>query len=66
MTDIQLACNLLVAAALHEQAQDLLFAARDFELIEIGHDLFRKLLRPMMWHFDYHALSYIRDGAVSP
>jgi len=27
-------------AALHEQVQDLLFAGRDFDLIEIDHDLF--------------------------
>jgi hypothetical protein len=47
-TDVELACNFLVAAALHEQVQDLLIAGRDFDLIEINHDLL--LLRTWRSH----------------
>jgi hypothetical protein len=40
LTDIELASNFLIAEALHEQVQDLLFAGGDFDFIEMDHDLF--------------------------
>jgi hypothetical protein len=40
LTDIQLASNFLIAEALHEQVQDLLFAGCDFDFIEVSHNLF--------------------------
>jgi hypothetical protein len=40
LTDIQLASNFLIAETLHKQLQDLLFAGRHFDFIEMDHDLF--------------------------
>ena len=46
MTDIQPACNLLVAAALYEQTEHLLVARRYLDLVEVDHNLaFRRLLQ---------------------
>jgi hypothetical protein len=39
-TDVELACNFLVAAALDEQVQHLPIAGRHFNLIETYHALF--------------------------
>jgi hypothetical protein len=38
-TDAELASNSLIASLLQEQGQDLVIPERDFDLIEIGHDL---------------------------
>ncbi|SPE22646.1 hypothetical protein SBA2_1020005 [Acidobacteriia bacterium SbA2] len=38
--DVELARNLFVAAALHQQVQDLLVAGRNFDLIQVDHVAF--------------------------
>jgi hypothetical protein len=36
-TDIEFCADFFIAAALHQQFQDLLIAARDFDVLEIQH-----------------------------